>query len=222
VTGSYYTDVKNIALIVPVTASCSMAGTQLYAIGNAYDVSTRTYSHLETASADLLSATRSDVYKGQLVFTLPFTEQYHWVRIEVFIFTGSLHDSGPITSAIVGTAETVAADPNTRYVNYVGCTLDNTCNPIYNFCQSPNNNSTEQCVGYLYQNPNGCLELTIPDYSPYGMLSYQYYTLHNLPSSYPPIGSWVTVTGHSYRGNNFASNGNACPGNYINVDSITP
>ncbi len=47
--------------------------------------------------------------------------------------------------------------------------------------------------GILHQDQNGCVELSIPLYSPYNTAQVcQYYTLYNLPSSYPPVGSWVT------------------------------
>ena len=93
---------------------------------------------------------------------------------------------------------------------------------MYSYCYSSNMDNNKQCVGYLDQNQNGCVELVIPDYSPYGFLDYQYYTLQNLPSSYPAIGTWATVTGQLHIGQNFAANGAACPGNYLNVTAITP
>jgi hypothetical protein len=87
-------------------------------------------------------------------------------------------------------------------------------------CSSQNNN-TVQCSGYLYQDPSGCVELVIAIWSPYAQPSYQYFSLQNLPASHPAFGSWVTVTGQSYRGSNTASNGAGCPGNYIVVSSIS-
>lgn len=90
----------------------------------------------------------------------------------------------------------------------------------YTTCLSIGDGSTVQCSGYIYQDPSGCVELALTVSSYYGLLSNQYYTLHNLPSSYT-IGMWVTVTGELYQGYNYASNGAACPGNYINVTSIT-
>jgi len=86
--------------------------------------------------------------------------------------------------------------------------------------QSVGNNNTVQCSGYLYQDTSGCVELAVTVSSYYGLLSYQYYTLHNLPSSYT-IGAWATVTGQLHQGYNYAPNGAACPGNYINVTSIS-
>ena len=81
--------------------------------------------------------------------------------------------------------------------------------------------SSVSCYGYIYQAPNGCVELVVPVYSYYtGTYSIQYYTLHNL-SSTPASGTWVTVTGAMYQGANTSSNGAACPGNYINVNTVT-
>ena len=78
-----------------------------------------------------------------------------------------------------------------------------------------------QCTGYIYQTPNGCTELVIQIVNPYSYTSaLQYYTLHNL-SSTPPSGTLVTIRGQMYQGYNTSSTGAACPGNYINVSSIT-
>jgi len=94
----------------------------------------------------------------------------------------------------------------------------------YTTCQSLNQNLL-QCSGYLYQDSKGCTELEVPvaNYVNGYMATTatQYYTLHNLPFSTPPMGTWVTVTGQFNQGYNTASNGAACPGNYVNVTSIT-
>jgi hypothetical protein len=96
----------------------------------------------------------------------------------------------------------------------------------YDACQSTGYSNLVQCSGQLYQNSNGCIELLVPiitwvnDPGDVVTAAVAYYTLHNLPSSYPPVGSWVTVTGQFYQGYNTASSGVACPGNYINVTSI--
>jgi hypothetical protein len=90
-------------------------------------------------------------------------------------------------------------------------------------CQSSGTNSSVTCQGFLYQNPNGCTELVIPVQNAYIQESttYQFYTLHNLPSSPPSPGTWITVSGQIFNGANTASNGAACPGNYINVSSMS-
>ncbi|HUK28827.1 MAG TPA: hypothetical protein VLV31_10420 [Candidatus Acidoferrales bacterium] len=90
-------------------------------------------------------------------------------------------------------------------------------------CTASGTNSTASCQGFIYQNPNGCTELVIPIQNAYIQESttYQFYSLHNLPSSVPSPGTWVTVTGQSFQGANTASNGASCPGNYINVTSIS-
>jgi len=92
-------------------------------------------------------------------------------------------------------------------------------------CQSTSQN-TIQCSGYLYEGSNGCLELQVPVANSVNNVmtsATQFYTLHNLPlalnPSNPSIGSWVTVTGSLHQGANTSSNGDACPGNYINVTS---
>ena len=84
-----------------------------------------------------------------------------------------------------------------------------------------------QCSGNLLQSPGGCMILGfhvgnwVNDPTNIVTTATQYYALHNLPGSYPPVGSWVIVSGQLYNGVNFSSTGAACPGNYINVTSIT-
>ena len=95
------------------------------------------------------------------------------------------------------------------------------------FIACPNWGNTVRCSGYLQQEPNGCMLLVVPavtwvnDPANVVTAGLQYYTLHDLPASYPPPGAWVTVTGQLYQGYNTAPNGEACPGNYINVTSIS-
>ena len=86
---------------------------------------------------------------------------------------------------------------------------------------TPNNNAV-QCYGYVYQAPNGCVELVVAAANApyYGGTALQYYTLHNL-SSTPPTGTWVRVQGQMYQGYNTSPTGAGCPGNYINVSSVT-
>ena len=103
----------------------------------------------------------------------------------------------------------------------------NLCQPASssNSSNSTSSNGTVQCSGYLHQDQNGCVELAIPFLAPWlETQAYQYYTLSNLPASYPPIGSWVTVTGlvqqQGYSGGSYPY-GSVCPGNTITVSSIT-
>ena len=93
--------------------------------------------------------------------------------------------------------------------------------PGYDPCQPSGDSNIVQCPGYLSQDPSGCVVLVVTVSSYLGLLSTQYYTLHNLPSSYT-INTWVMVTGQLYQGYNYAPSGAACPGNYINVTSMTP
>jgi hypothetical protein len=78
-----------------------------------------------------------------------------------------------------------------------------------------------QCSGNLLQSPGGCIILGFIASSGYTSAT-QFYTLHNVTSiNYPPFGSWVTVTGQLYQGYNYSPIGAPCPGNYINITSIT-
>jgi hypothetical protein len=93
-------------------------------------------------------------------------------------------------------------------------------------CQYTGSSSPSTCYGYLYEAQNGCTLLVVPTTSnPYPSYAtgwvLEYFTLHNLPSNTPALGSWVTVTGQLYQGYNTASNGASCPTNYIVVSSIS-
>ena len=104
-----------------------------------------------------------------------------------------------------------------------GCTPPN-LGAYGNPCQSTGGNNTVQCSGYLSEPTNGCTELAIPYTNPDLLEStaYQWYTLRNVPSTLPSAGTWVTVTGQLSQGYTAGTNGAACPGNYINVNSISP
>jgi len=90
-------------------------------------------------------------------------------------------------------------------------------------CQAGASGNNVTCSGYIFQAQNGCNVLVIPIANAYYSESYtfQYYTLHNLPANAPSNGSWVQVTGSLYQGANSSTNGASCPGNYINVSSIS-
>ena len=93
-------------------------------------------------------------------------------------------------------------------------------------CQVTGSNGAVICSGYLYQAQNGCTLLVVsttsnpyPSYATGYVL--EYYTLHNLPTKTPQLGSLVTVDGQLYQGYNTASSGASCPNNYIIVNSIS-
>jgi hypothetical protein len=90
-------------------------------------------------------------------------------------------------------------------------------------CQTSGYSNTVTCSGYIFQAQNGCTVLVIPVANQYYAESYvyQYYSLHNLPSSIPSNGSWVTLSGQLYQGANTSSTGASCPGNYINVATMS-
>jgi len=94
---------------------------------------------------------------------------------------------------------------------------------FYQPCQSGAFSNNISCSGYIFQAQNGCNVLVIPIANAFYSESYtfQYYTLHNLPANAPSNGSWVTVSGQLYNGANTSSTGASCPGNYINVTSIS-
>jgi hypothetical protein len=90
-------------------------------------------------------------------------------------------------------------------------------------CQAGASGNNVTCSGYIFQSQNGCNVLVIPIANAYYSETYtfQYYTLHNLPSNAPSNGSWATVSGSLYQGANSSTSGASCPGNYINVASIS-
>jgi hypothetical protein len=222
--GQHYDYGYNGVVIVPISATCSFSGGQLYAVGDATDASTN--AQAGSANTVLFSATGTTIYTGQLAFRIlgpnGNSPEFigHTLRISISIYNGVYNGLYSNASPLTTSVETVQVNSNNNYLNYANCHYNNNCDQIYNYCHSPSSNSQAQCVGYLYQDPNACVELVIPVYSVYGVVSYQYYTLQGLPASYPAIGTWVSVTGQLNQGNNFSSTGASCPGNYINVASI--
>ena len=201
--------VGNMVMVVPVVATCSFAGSQLYAAGDLYDTSTNI--DLGVVRTILTSASGGITYGGQIQFVLSPRVQGDTLRITVSIYSDQQY-----ASQLTTVTQTAQVYPSSYY-GYGPCF---SCDYDYNLCQS-SNGATAQCAGFLYQNLNGCVEIVIPVNSPIAGQVYQYYTLQNLPSTYPLMGSWVTVTGQIYHGHNTAPNGAACPGNYINVTSIS-
>ncbi len=228
-TTQYYYN-SNIGINVPVSASCSFMGGQLYAVGDAYDTAVNT--DLGLVSTMLTPVYGNSNYNGQLVFNLPASIVGHSVQITVSIYSGSPYGySSGGNGLLLATAAqrvqvNVSNDQNGYYQScgyYSGCS-----NPPpagytgnYNACPSTGNSSTVQCSGYIYVDANGCVYLAVPIETTYWTETriYQYYTLQNLPPPYPDAGTLVTVSGQVYNGNNVSPNGAACPSNYINVAS---
>jgi hypothetical protein len=200
----------------------------LYAVGTATNATANAQVH--SSYAKLFAAYGTNIYTGQLTFSLPSEVTGYTVQLSISIYSGvyngynysynGFSNGSPLTTSV----ESVHVNANNYYVNYAGCYYSNNCvqsAQVYNSCHTPSSNGTVQCVGYLYQNSNSCVELVIPIVSPIGLISYQYFTLQKLPATYPAIGTWVTVTGQLHLGPNVSSTGAACPGNYLNVTSIT-
>jgi len=239
-TTQYYYN-SNLAITVPVSATCSYVSTQLYAVGTAYDTSlSRNLGSVNTA----LTTVSGNTFTGQLVFNLSPSIIGHQVQVTVMIYSGYPYGYGGNGLPLATAVQLVRVNTN-NYQNgynyrYGNCYQSAYCNyqgyygNYYNYpgsyngnyyttCQSTGSN-TVQCSGYLYQPSNGCVELAIPIDNGYWFESrvYQYYTLQNLPSSYTPSWRWVTVTGQLYQGFNTSPYGAACPGNYIVVSAVTP
>lgn len=227
-TAEYY---SNIAIAVPVSATCSFAGIQLYAVGNAYD--TTTNRNLSSASTALTTAS-GNTFAGQLVFNLSHSIIGHQVQVTVFVYNGYPNAYGTNGVPLATAAQSLQVNP-TGYQNgynyqYGFCYQNPYCNypgfngNYYTTCQLTGNSNTVQCSGFLYQPSDGCVEIAVPIDNGYWFESrvYQYYTLQNLPSSFNPSWRWVTVTGQLYQGYNLAPTGAPCPGNYIVVSTAAP
>ena len=82
------------------------------------------------------------------------------------------------------------------------------------------------CYGYLMQNGStSCVQISVavtdPDYMRSGIF-WVHYTLQNLPSSHPQMGSWVDVVGQlNIVDSNISANSASCSPNTIIVSSIT-
>lgn len=113
--------------------------------------------------------------------------------------------------------------PNYSNCSYYGCYYGT---PAYasisDLCKTTSQNTTIQCSGYLHQPSSVCTELAIPYYNPDILEStaYLYLTLFNLPSTHPPSGAWVTVTGELNQGYSPGSYGPLCTSDYIIVVSL--
>jgi hypothetical protein len=174
-------------------------------------------------------------YVGMTPHTVTLTSTSTSYATNTSVITSTSTVASVSTNTFTSVITTTASAPPGNIYAIQNCSPSNCQQPCYfngcqgycysndcdfNVCQSVGTDST-QCSGYLYQDENGCVELVIPIGSPVAQPSYQFYTLQGLPSSLPPFGSWVTVTGQVYRGSNTSSNGAACPGNYIVVSSIS-
>jgi len=90
---------SNVPFVIPVSASCTMYYSQLYASGNAFDATSNI--SLGTANAVLSPMDGGTQFNGQLGFSLPPTSPSDSVQISVSIYGGQ--DNNLITQ----TSETV-------------------------------------------------------------------------------------------------------------------
>ena len=109
---------SNIAVTVPVSASCSYTVGPLFAVGDAYDTSIST--DLGTVSTGL-SSVGGGSYTGQLLFSLPTSTLSHTVQFSVSIYNNYNGQSG---SPLATTSQSITIGSST-YQSYP-----------YNYCQS--------------------------------------------------------------------------------------
>jgi hypothetical protein len=132
--------------------------------------------------------------------------------------TTTVTASSTVTTQATQTA--TVANSNAYQPN---CTPGVACSWPYNYdaCSWTGNGNNVVCDGYLIQGQGGCVELGVPTVSAAQPL-YNHYTLQNLPSSYPTIGSWVVVSGQLLQGPNSTASGTSCSTSIIIVNSIQP
>jgi len=91
---------SNIPIIIPVSATCTVYyGSQLYATGNAYDVTSNI--GLGSVSTVLQSINGGTTFNGQLGFNLPPSTQGHTLQLTVSIYKGQYGN------VITATSETI-------------------------------------------------------------------------------------------------------------------
>jgi len=94
---------SNIPIVVPVSATCTTYyGSQLYATGNAYDVTSNT--GLGSVSTVLQLPDGGTTFNGQLGFNLPPSTQGHTVQLSVSIYNGQYGNQ------ITATSETIQVE----------------------------------------------------------------------------------------------------------------
>ena len=96
-TPMYYT--SNGQIVMPLSAICSFAGGQLYAVGNAVD---NFGENLGSTNTILTSINGGNVFNGQLLFNVPPSVQGNAVQISV-----SIYGNGPNGSLLTSVTQTV-------------------------------------------------------------------------------------------------------------------
>jgi hypothetical protein len=152
--------------------------------------------------------------------TVTMTQQQQYVTNMQSPQTQTITTVSTVTNQAAVTATASAVNGNAYQE---GCVTGVGCNPPYNYdsCSSTGQANNVVCDGYLIQDTNGCVELSVPTMTNQQQ-PYDHYTLQNLPSSHPAIGSWVVVKGALFQGPNSGPNGTSCPTSYINVSTIAP
>src|SRR5208337_1728420 len=143
---NYYTS----GVVVPVSVTCPFVGGQLYAVGTATDTSTA--ARVGSVGAALSSAYGTNIYTGQLVFSVPHQVTGHALQISISIYFGTYNgysNGSPLTTSV----QTVQVNSNSYYFNYANCYYNNSCgfNSPGNYnqlqCPSLSMNNTVECVG---------------------------------------------------------------------------
>ncbi|HKM76329.1 MAG TPA: hypothetical protein VJZ32_07915 [Candidatus Bathyarchaeia archaeon] len=206
---------SNIAVTVPVSASCSYTVGPLYAVGDAYD--TTVSSDLGTVSTGL-SLVGGGSYSGQLLFSLPTSTLGHTVQFSVSIYNNYNGQSGsPL--ATTSQSVTIGSSYNQSYCQSGYSNIGGTCYPSTNsYCQSGYSNIGGTCYPSTYQSYpyNNCP----PGYANAGGTCYPPTYYSNCYNGYYYGGSSCYYPGYSnnYYSSNYygsSSNGNG-NGNWNN------
>jgi hypothetical protein len=144
--------------------------------------------------------------------------------------TQTIISTSTLTSAVVTNA---AINLNSGTPGYYQTCGYYGCSPAQGYTYTPctptgsPTDNTVTCYGYLIRSgTSSCVQISVattdPDYWRSGIF-WVHYALQNLPSSYPPIGSWVNVVGQLNIVNTSMSVYSAsCSPNTITVASISP
>ncbi len=123
---------SNIAVTVPVSASCSSIGGPLFAVGDAYDTTIST--DLGTVSTGL-SSVGGGSFTGQLLFSLPTSTLGHTVQFSVSIYNNNNGQSG---SPLATTSQSITIG-SSIYQSYP-----------YSYCQSGYSYTGGTCYSPTY------------------------------------------------------------------------
>jgi len=112
-----YSNAWNIRLTMPVSGSCMFAGSQLYAVGNAYD--TVLNSNVGSANT-VLAPVNGGYFNGQLVFYFSPAVLGHPLQIWISIYNSGAYGyyNGQYGALVATISQTITIHPGYYQSNY--------------------------------------------------------------------------------------------------------